>query len=148
MVVPLRKHFLLYLAASLVALSPKVWAGERCYGIIVASDAGVVSNATTGYGSAGCAKACDCAKAFILPANAKITVQSDQATIFGVDGLVDAGNGLALTAAQIFPSSTSPINTIVDLPDGGKYVGGVVSVVAVPGSSSVRMRVYVRTGNE
>lgn len=148
MVVPLHKHFLLYLTLSLVSLSPTVWAGEHCYGIILSSDAGSVSNATTGYGSAGCPEPCDCAKAFDLPAGAKITLQSDQAAIVATDRHVDAGNGLALTAGQIFPSSTSAVATIIGLPDGGKYVGGVVSVTAVPGSSLVRMRVFVRNGNE
>lgn len=146
--VPLRKHFLLYLALSLVSLSPAVWAGERCYGIILSTDGGSVSNATTGYGTAGCAEPCDCAKAFNLPAGAKITLQSDQAAIVATDRHVDAGNGLALTAGQILPTSTSAVPTTIDLPDGGKYAGGVVSVTAAPGSSLVRMRVFVRNGNE
>ncbi len=141
------------LALAALVVSVVAYAGEKCVGIIVASDGGAVSNATTGYGSAGCAitavDACACEQAFGLGPAQKVTIQSDSAVIVGADYPVDAGNGLSLTAGQIFPTSTSSQKMRTALPDGGSYAGGLVWCIQPPGAAAtVKCKVMVRTGTE
>jgi hypothetical protein len=134
-------------------------AGERRLGTMIVSDAGTVNNATTGYGSAGCAGTDDgvpgettpgsCDQAFRIPTSAKITVQCDDAAIIGVNVRgVDAGTGMPVIANEKFPSSTRAGNVKAPLPDAGTYYGGVVSIAPAVGAASARCRVYERDGRE
>lgn len=134
-------------------------AGERRLGTMIVSDAGTVNNATTGYGSAGCAGTDDgvpgettpgsCDQAFRIPTSAKITVQCDDAAFVAANARgVDAGTGMSVAIAEKLPTSTRPGNVKVALPDGGTYYGGVVSIAPAVGSVSARCRVYERDGRE
>lgn len=138
--------------ASLLFATAAAWAGEHCIGLITVSDGGSVSNATTGYGTVACAtsesNACGCAQAFSIGLNQKLTIQSDLAVIFGADYAVDAGNGLVLPAAQIFPTSTSPVKQRAPLPDAGAYWGGLVWCTQANGAAATTCRVMTRNGNE
>ena len=139
--------------AALLALS--AWAGETFMGRIYVSDAGTVSNATTGYGSAGCASqtsptgagACD--QAFPLGSNLKLTIQCDSACGVSVNrGTTDAGIAMALSAAEKFPTSLATTNFTTALPDAGSYTGGLVSISPTPGSATCRCNVFTRSGTE
>lgn len=143
------------MAVLLLALSPGVaTAGERYLGRILASDAGTANNFNTGYLTAGCSTTTGtCDQAFAIPVNAKLTVQCDEAALVAANAVyVDAGRGLALTAAQMFPTSTgaavsySGIGGRTD--DAGTFYGGVISVAPAVGASSARCRVYSRSGTE
>ncbi len=131
----------LVLLAVCVGLS--AWAGEKHLGTIIVSDAGTVSNASTGYGSQGFANA------FRVPTNAKLTIQCDEAAIVAVNSAgADAGTALVLTAAQIFPTSTGAAVTQKPLPDAGSYVGGLVAIAPANGATTARCRVFERSGTE
>lgn len=138
------------LAALIVLATTAAWAGENFLGRIVSTDGGPVNNASTGYLSAGCAKGGACDQAFAMSPSTKITIQCDEAAIITVNKPgTDAGVGLALTAGQIFPSSTASGNvTVKPLPDGGTYSGGVVSVAPALGAAAAHCRVYDRQGTE
>ncbi len=137
------------LSVAVAAMS--AWAGEHCIGLIAATDGGSVSNATTGYGSAGCAitatNPCGCAQAFRVGVNQKVTIQSDVAMIVGADIPVDAGTGLVLVAAEKFPSSTAVTSSITALPDGGTYVGGLVWCTPTTSTGGI-CRIFSRSGTE
>ncbi len=158
----MRKSILgvLLLAASVA------WAGETFLGTILVSDGGSVSNATTGYGSAGCGTGGACAQAFRVPTATPISIQAITAcTVVVNSSFADAGNGVQLTAGQFFTSSTAttpvtvwPINpdggTINShgqwggVPDGGTYTGGIVSIAPAAGAASAQVTVFSRLGNE
>lgn len=138
----------------LLALAPPIaHAGERYLGRILVSDGGTVSNATTGYGSAGCAnigqgQGGNCDKAFDVPTSAKLTFQCDEACVVSANTCgTDAGTGLTNAASEKFPTSTGAA-VKCSLPDGGSYTGGVVSVSPAVGAASARMRVFERSGTE
>lgn len=138
----------------LLALAPQIaHAGETYLGRILASDAGTVSNATTGYGSAGCAaigqgQGGNCDKAFPIPTNAKLSIQCDEAALLSANTCgTDAGTAIAWPAATMFPTSTGG-SVRCALPDAGFVSAGVFSIAPAVGASSVRCRVYERSGTE
>lgn len=138
------------------------WAGEGgltlnspLLGRILASDGGTANNANTGYLTAGCSTTeGSCDQAFPIPANQKITIQCDEAAIVAANRRwTDAGTGIALTAGQIFPTSTAAQSVTYfgiggRTDDAGTYTGGMVSIAPAVGASSARCRVYLRSGTE
>lgn len=137
--------------AALTLAAFSAWAGETFIGNIYVSDGGTVSNATTGYGSAGCAysttsgPACATDQAFPIGANVKLTLQPDSACCVSVNrATTDGGICTGLTAGQLFPTSTGQAVTTTQS-DGGTYTGGIVSITATP---SCRLRVFTRSGTE
>lgn len=141
---------------ALLALSPAAaLAGETFIGRLYVSDAGSISNATTGYGSAGCASqtspggagACD--QAFPVGQGIKLTIVTPEACCVSVNrGTTDAGICVPTTAGQIFPTSTGTTPFTQALPDGGTYAGGLVSITPPAGSSSCHALVFYRSGTE
>lgn len=142
-----------------LSLVPDVARAEgKMLGRILASDAGSSNNFNTGYLTAGCANspitgAGSCDQAFKIPTNAKITIQCDEAALVNENvPWVDAGNGKALTAAQLYPTATGAAVSYKGVggrtDDGGVFTGGVVSIAPAVGASSVRCRVYERLGTE
>lgn len=124
-------------------------AGETQVGIISVYDGGTLSNAQSGYGSPGCVEA-SCDKAFPLASRALLTVQpiGGTACVIATDRAGnDAGIGIELSAGQIFPTSLGG-NTRVNLPDGGRYLGGSIAVSPPIGSASCRLKVSTRAGTE
>ncbi len=161
---PKRAALIVILGAVVAALAfapGHASAGELLLGRILASDAGSANNAFTGYLTAGCANSPvngpgSCDQAFRIPTNAKITIQCDQAALVAVGrSFVDAGNGIALTAGQLFPTSTGAAVTYQGkgsvsgrTDDAGTYTGGIVAVAPAVGAGSARCRVYERSGSE
>lgn len=113
------------------------WAGETFLGIIVSSDGGIVTNATT-------------AVPFSLPSPAPISVQDvvGNCSVAVNTPLVDAGTGIQLVTGQFLTSSTASIRTRIPLSDGGTYVGGAVAVVPAAGTATCSTTVFSRLGNE
>ncbi len=148
------------LTAVLVLLASAAWGGDRLLGVILASDGGTVNNANTGYGSAGCVDdlygAAACPKAFAIAEFQFIDVQCRQDTIVRVNAPhADAGNGMLISAGQIFPSSTGKAISVRaaasmagGLPDGGSTVTALVSIQPVPGASVSECAINGRNGNE
>ena len=145
-----------YVALSLA--SGVAWAEGKMLGRILASDAGSSNNFNTGYLTAGCANSAitgagSCDQAFKIPTGTKITIQCDEAAFVNENvAWVDAGNGKALTAAQLYPTSTGGAVSYRGLggrvDDAGVYSGAVVSIAPAVGASSARCRVYERLGTE
>lgn len=140
----------LFAVVTLLAFS--AWAGETFIGNIYVSDGGTVSNATTGYGSAGCAystqsgPACATDQAFPIGTNVKLTLQPDSACCVSVNrATTDGGICTGLTAGQLFPTSTATTPVTATQSDGGTYSGGIISITASP---SCRLRVFTRSGTE
>lgn len=149
----MRKPFVV--VALLLCLS--AWAGERLLGVLLVTDAGIVSNQSTGYGSAGCNSAFSpggagaCAQSFPIGVNTLLSVQCrDQGAIFKANWYaVDAGDGIRLAADQFFTTSTGTKAVIIPLlPDGGSYVGGVVSITPLAGAARAECAIYDRNGGE
>ncbi len=143
------------LVVLVVLLAVSAWAGEAFIGSIYVSDGGTVSNATTGYGSAGCSKQTDsagagaCDQAFPIGQGIKLTIRCPDAALFSANrNTTDAGIGLPLAVDEKFPTSTSNAPCSISLPDGGNYVGGCVSIAPAPGAAAARCRVFVRAGTE
>lgn len=161
----------LTLVAVLVALS--AWAGETFIGRLTVSDAGSISNATTGYGSAGCASqssplgAGACAQAFPIGICAKLTIQAVGACCVSVNrASTDAGMCMLLADGEKFPTSvacaTSPLGPLMvglsdggstmanvgGMPDGGTYNGALVSITPPAGSTTCSANVFTRSGTE
>ncbi len=144
------------LACASLLLATAAWAGETLLGRIYVNDAGTVSNASTGYGSAGCALqtspsgagACD--QSFPIGLGVKLTIQCDDIAHVSVNrATTDAGTGLKVAVDVMFPTSvsSSPIS-VSPLPDGGAYFGGIVSIAPAAGATSARCDVYARSGTE
>lgn len=151
------------LVAVAVLIAFSAFAGDRLLGVILVTDGGTVSNATTGYGSAGCSHEYDpygaqaCAQSFRIGTNLKLTVQcKDQGAKFAANrSTTDAGEGITLAADQFFPTSVGaaiivPPGTaaIAGLLDAGTYVGGVVSISPLAGNSRAECNVFQPNGNE
>lgn len=149
--------------AVLTLIAFSAFAGDRLLGVILVTDGGTVSNATTGYGSAGCSHEYDpygaqaCAQAFALGVRKKLTVQcKDQGAKFAANrSTTDAGEGTTLATDQFFPTSVGsaiivPPGTaaLAGLLDGGTYVGGVVSISPLAGNSRAECNVSEPDGNE
>lgn len=158
--------------AAAVAVSLPAFAGDRLLGVILVTDGGTASNATTGYGSAGCAHEYDpagagaCAQSFRIGANTLLSVQcKDQGAKFRANWYtVDAGQGITLAADQFL---TTSVGQSVYVPpgcngiqtdggpcfrpgvlDGGEYNGGVVSISPLAGAARAECNISQRTGNE
>ena len=130
---------------AVLALAPGVARAESALlGIILVSDAGTVSNVTTGYGSSASTSG---AQAFIIPTNAQITTQCDSAVYYdSADCGVDGGRGIRLAADQLYPDSTGAGITCRRA-DAGTYVGGVVAIQPVSGATA-KCWVRPRRGTE
>lgn len=136
------------------------FAGDRLLGVILVTDGGFGSNATTGYGPAagaasGCCSsangryACSCPQAFAIGQNALLSVQcKDQGALFAANrSAVDAGEGIRLATDQFLTTSVgAPMN--VSLPDGGLYTGGSVAIAPLPGATRADCNIYERQDNE
>lgn len=164
---------LVFAALALLPSCSSAWAGETFIGRIYVSDGGSVNNATTGYGSAGCARQTDpggagaCDQAFPIGVGTKLTVQAVEACCVSVNrASTDAGLCMLLAAAEKFPTSVSssqvsvgPLNVLQSdggvvfanaggLPDGGSYLGAVLSITPPAGASSCHLNVFTRSGTE
>lgn len=153
-----------FLTLAAVAVSLTAWAGDKLLGVIVVSDGGTVSNATTGYGSAGCSRQQDpggagaCAQAFPIGPSTLLSIQCrDNSAMFAANKrTTDAGEGIKLAADQFLTTSTAAQSFYVPpisgsnngMPDGGSYVGGIVSISPIAGSADARCAVFSRQGNE
>lgn len=146
-----------FLAALVLFASGVAFSGDRLLGVILTTDGGPVNNATTGYGSAGCSRESDpggagaCAQAFRIGNPALISIQcKDQGAVFITSrATVDAGIGIKLATDQFLTSSIGNEATIIPLlPDGGRYVGGVVAISPLAGASRAECNVFQRIGNE
>lgn len=141
------------LLAALLAVS--AFAGDRLLGVILVTDGGTASNATTGYGSAGCASSAGggwggaCAQSFAIGPNLLIDVQcKDQGAKFAANrSTVDAGDGITLAADQLFTTSVGQA-ILVSLPDGGTYTGASVAISPLAGSARAECNINERKGNE
>lgn len=148
-----------------VYLSPfAAVAGDRLLGVILVSDGGTVSNATTGYSSGGCSLqsgvqgAGACAQAFPIGVSTLLSIQCrDNSAMIAVNkATTDAGEGVKVAADQFLMSSTAatPVTIFAlasnnsGMPDGGTYTGGVVSISPIAGASTARCAVWSRQGNE
>ncbi len=147
------KRFLL----GALLLSITAWAGDKLLGVVLVTDGGTVNNASTGYGSAGCASqtslpsgAGACAQAFNIGTSILLSVQcKDQSAMFAANvPTVDAGQGIKLAADQFLTSSTGSSPITVSLPDGGSYRGGLVAISPIAGGSRAECNIFQRTGNE
>lgn len=137
------------LLVALLAVS--AWAGETFIGRLYVSDGGTVSNASTGYASAGCASqsavggagACD--QAFVIGVHTQLTIITPEACCVSINrGTTDAGICTPTTAGQWLPTSTSSsLLTQTGLPDGGSYTGALVSI-----SGNCHAQVFTRDGRE
>ncbi len=113
-----------------------------------------MNNATTGYGSAGCARttngAAACPQAFVVPTSgAPISIQCSTAAFVKVNyAAVDAGDGVKLAADQFFTTTVATNPMRASLSDGGTYSGGLVAICPVLGSTVAECGVFVRTGKE
>lgn len=152
------------LALGCCLLAMTAWAGDTLLGVILVSDGGTVSNATTGYGSAGCAAqgtspggAGACAQSFRIGCPMLISIQcKDQGAKVAVNQYtVDAGQGVTLAADQFLTDSTGscvyvPPGTVAraGVLDGGFYTGGVVAISPLAGAARAECNVYSRVGNE
>ena len=144
------------LGAVLALLATAAWAGEDLMGVILVSDAGSVNNATTGYGSAGCATRASvngagaCAQSFRIPTSALISIQCNTAAMVKVNRpAADAGDGIRVAVDQFLTSSTAFGGVRVSLtPDGGTYAGGMVSIAPVAGAAQAECKVFDRSGVE
>lgn len=152
----------LLVVATLLA-SSLAFPGDRLLGVILVTDGGTVSNATTGYGTAGCSHEYDpagagaCPQAFRIGVNVKLTVQcKDQGAKFVANKYTtDAGEGTTLAADQFFTSSTGAAVTVppgtastAGLLDGGTYSGGVVSIAPLAGAARAECNISQPNGNE
>lgn len=158
------------LAALSMLLAMSAWAGDRLLGVLLVTDGGTVSNATTGYLAAGCDTqtgpngAGACPQAFPIGTNVLLSVQcKDQGALFKANAFtVDAGDGIRLAADQFFLSSTGSQSIIVGprlwadagvrtyggVPDGGVYVGGVVAIAPLSGAARAECNIYQPSGTE
>lgn len=158
------------LITALTLLATAAWAGDRLLGIILVTDGGTVSNATTGYGVAGCSHEYDpagaesCPQAFRIGTSALLSIQcKDQGAKFQANTFrVDAGTGIALAVDQFFTTSTGSaavtvgpllwadagVRTANGMQDGGTYIGGVVSICPLAGALRAECNVWQRNGNE
>ena len=145
----------------LAICSTHAWAGEDLIGVILVSDGGSVNNATSGYGSAGCATgpagdrpspngAGACAQSFRLPTNAPLSIQCNTAAVIKTNApQADAGDGVRVAIDQFFTTSTRVQGVNVGVtPDGGTYTGGVVAIAPIAGAASAECKVFGRTGAE
>lgn len=143
---PLRNFVLL---AALLAVS--AFAGETFLGRIYVSDGGTVSNASTGYGSAGCSRQQDvagagaCDQAFPLGTGIKLLIQSPDSDccVSTNRATTDAGICFRITANQMLPVSLSNSPQPAALPDGGSYNLGLISIAPPPGSAACRLNVFL-----
>lgn len=158
------------LALLVALLAVSAWAGDELLGVILVTDGGTVSNATTGYGSPGCSKQTDpegagaCAQAFPIGTGMLLSIQcKDQGALVRVNRFkVDAGDGARLATDQWFQTSTGtqavsvgPLlwgdggtRTASGMPDGGTYLGGVVAIAPLPGLTRAECNINNRNGNE
>lgn len=154
---------LLCLAVFASPFAPLAFAGDRLLGVILVTDGGTASNATTGYGSAGCSHEYDpagadaCAQSFAIGPNQKLTVQcKDQGAKFSANRYAtDAGQGVTLAADQFFPTSVGqsifvPAGTaaIAGLLDGGTYTGAAVAISPLAGASRAECNIMAPDGKE
>lgn len=148
-----------------VYLSPfAALAGDKLLGVILVSDGGTVSNATTGYGSAGCSHQTDpqgagaCFQAFPIGSSTLISIQcqDNSAMVVVNKSTTDAGEGILVSANQFLMSSTAVTPLTIrplasnnsGMPDGGIYTGGVVAIAPIAGAAGARCKVFSRQGNE
>ncbi len=140
------------------------FSGDKLLGVLLVTDGGSVSNATTGYLSAGCSHEYDqegagaCAQAFRIPVATLISIQCKEqgARVVVNKRRTDAGEGIAVAADQFLMSSTSATPVYIPplasnnagMPDGGTYSGGVVSISPLAGATRAECNVFSRLGNE
>ncbi len=134
---------------------------EDWIGTIIVTDGGTSSNRTTGYTNSNYGIS---TKAFSVPApNGKISIQCDEdAWVCTNRAGCDAGVGVAITAGQLFPTTTVAQSTQSGQsmnPDAGvgqasgftvTYYGGHVSIAPnnTDAGCTAVCRVYTRSGNE
>ncbi len=149
-------------AASVLSGCASAWGGENpLLGTIVTpADGGTATNRSMcASNTSGASTGCGSLASFTIGGLAKLTVQCDEACLIATDvSGVDAGTGLALTAAQIFPTSTNAskaltvnaVNADAGAPIAvlaSSYWGGWVAVAPV-GATVCHCRVFARAGTE
>ena len=137
--------------AAAIAVATVAYAGEKYLGVLIVTDAGTVSNRTTGYA------AYTAAGAFVVQPPAKISIQCDQDSFVGVDVPgCDAGQCLKLLAGQLLPTSVDTARSLTGYvvnSDGGAnlaitYSGGWVASAPVTGNAVSVCKVFSRQGME
>ncbi len=162
-------------AAAVVGLSgcSSAWAGEVLLGVVVVTDAGTGTNFTAGAPAATpttfiqgnkSSTLAGCVTGFPIPTGSagKITIQTDEGCLVITDAAgCDAGNCIALTAGQIFPTSVNTDKTLTGYAwnwDGGaatqaaacvvRTTGGWVAVAPPVGGAACHARIYLRNDKE
>jgi len=131
------------LAWALAFVATTAWAGEVLLGTLRVADGGTTANRTT-------------ATPFVVPSNALLSIQCDQASYVMTDvATCDAGVCVYLGANMLLPTKVNGSKTYsypATNPDGGaaittSYSGGWVASSPGSGATSV-CKVFSRTGQE